>query len=185
MSIFVIVLLRLAWTPAWATEPPPPGYNVHSVREAAGRRFWRGAAPRLETLQFLAADARSRGLAATLIDLRQPASRDDRSGKEGRLSPGDEAALAHTLGLRYASISAMDRSLIGVLRQALRRGDVYLHCMYGVNRTGFATARYARAENLGVDRQGLGERDWRDGDAFQRRLESLPSNAANLLSKFR
>jgi hypothetical protein len=41
--------------------------------------------------------------------------------------------------------------------------------MYGVNRTGFAVARYATAKGLDVGREGLGVRDWRDGAAFEAR----------------
>src|SRR5205085_2012864 len=57
------------------------------------------------------------------------------------------------------------------IEQALRQGDVYMHCMYGVNRTGFATARFARATGEALSHSGLGARDWRQGDAFQARLD--------------
>jgi hypothetical protein len=43
--------------------------------------------------------------------------------------------------------------------------------MYGVNRTGFATARYARSTGAKVPDDGLGKRDWKQGDAFQQRIE--------------
>ncbi|MCX5789860.1 MAG: hypothetical protein NTX64_15360 [Elusimicrobia bacterium] len=163
---------RFLEEPAAAEEKgiPPPGLNVHAVEARAARGcFWRGAAPRLDTLAALAKEAEVRGSGVTLVDLRHPDTADDRSGKDQRLSPSAEAQEAARLGLRYISISALDASLIDVLRTALRRGGVYMHCMYGVNRTGFAAARYSRAEQIRIGRDGLGERDWRDGDAFQSR----------------
>ena len=54
--------------------------------------------------------------------------------------------------------------------EALAEGDVYIHCHYGVNRTGFAVGRYATARDLEVDRAKMGERDWNQGVAFQKRL---------------
>lgn len=150
---------------------PPPGYNVHLVQESQGHRFWRGGGPRRDTLEVLAASARERGVSVTLVDLRHPANADDRSGKQGKLSPQGEAALAQELGLQYLSISALDRKLTPALRKATSKGDVYIHCMYGVNRTGFAVARYARDTGVAVNRTGLGPRDWRQGDAFQARLQ--------------
>src|SRR5438552_2973210 len=86
---------------ATAAPAPPPGFNVHLVRETGSSRFWRGGAPRKDTLGALASAARKRGVSVTLIDLRAPASADDRSGKSGRLAPADEAALAPKLGLQY------------------------------------------------------------------------------------
>jgi hypothetical protein len=149
--------------------PPPPARNVHLVLQAGPHCCWRGAAPRRETLVALAASARRRNVRVTLIDLRRPATADDRSGKDRRLSPAQEAALARRLGLEYRSLSALDGALIPELQAALARGDVYLHCMYGVNRTGFATARFAVAMGLAPTREGLGPRDWRQGEAHERR----------------
>jgi len=154
-----------------AGPKPPPGPNVHLVRESGGRSFWRGGAPREETLRALAASAQERNVPVTLFDLRHPANQDDRSGKDRRLSPEREAALARKLGLRYLSISALDRSLPQKLRASLAEGDVYMHCMYGVNRTGFAAARYGRAAGQKLDRKGLGPHDWEQGDRYQARLE--------------
>jgi hypothetical protein len=151
--------------------PAPPGFNVHLVREIPTGRFWRGGAPRPDTLQALAASAQARKARVTLIDLRSPAHADDLSGKGGRLSPAREAEEARKLGLRYESVSALDRHLLERVQAALEQGDVYLHCMYGVNRTGFAAARYARATGQQIGTEGLGPRDWRQGDRFQERLE--------------
>jgi hypothetical protein len=156
---------------ALAAPKPPPGFNVYLVQEGEAGTFWRGGAPRDVTLKALAAAAKERGLEVTLVDLRHPPTADDQGGKQGRLSPAAEAALVKQLGLRYVSISALDRKFIPTLQQALKRGDVYMHCMYGVNRTGFATARYARATGKPVPRTGLGPRDWRQGDAFEARLK--------------
>jgi hypothetical protein len=156
---------------ARARQEAPPGFNVHRVGEGEAGVFWRGGAPRIETLMALAASARERGVAVSLIDLRHPPTADDRAGRQGRLSPVQEAVLARQLELRYFSVSALDRSLPQVVKKGLAAGDVYMHCMYGVNRTGFATARYARATHQALDRTGLGARDWRQGDAFQARLE--------------
>ena len=155
--------------PAFPAPAPPPGHNVHLVTEAGNSRFWRGGAPRKATLESLAAAARSRGVEVTLVDLRKPATADDRSGGGGRLSPQQEATEARRLGVRYLAISALDRSLTARLQDALRRGDVYMHCMYGVNRTGFATARYARSAGISVSREALGKRDWKQGEAFEAR----------------
>jgi hypothetical protein len=162
------VFLITGGTAARATDSLP-GFNVHLVRNGAKGRFWRGGAPKKETLQALSASARARGVKVTLFDLRSPAMADDRSRKGGRLSPVEEAALAAKLGLRYVAINALNRELPARIREALREGDVYIHCMYGVNRTGFAVARYARAAGVEVSRKGLGARDWKQGTAFQAR----------------
>jgi hypothetical protein len=167
--VLLAAALLVAGAAAGAPQPPP-GFNVHLVHENARGRFWRGGAPRRETLDALAAGARKRGVTVTLVDLRTPPNRDDQSGKGGRLSPKDEAALAQKLGMRYLPLSALDRKLGAQLKEAVARGDVYMHCMYGVNRTGFATARFARAEDLKVSTEGLGRRDWKQGDTFQSQL---------------
>lgn len=158
-----------------AAQPParvaaPPGRNIHLVQETPSGRFWRGAAPGVDTLEALARAAKARGKSATLVDLRTPPSADDRSGKGGRLPPDAEAAQARRLGLRYLAVSALDRKLPERLQQVGRAGDVYIHCMYGVNRTGFAVARFARFTGRPVNRSGLGKRDFAEGDAFQARL---------------
>lgn len=166
-------LLVLATAPglaALAAPAPPPGFNVHLVQEQAPTRFWRGGAPKPETVEALAKAAKARGVTVTFIDLRKPANSDDRSGKGGRLSPTDEEALAKKLGLQYQAVNALDRDLPARLEAAQKRGDVYMHCMYGVNRTGFATARFARSTGAKVPDEGLGKRDWKQGDAFQARV---------------
>jgi len=145
----------------------PPGFNVHRVAAHERGAVWRGGAPRKDTLAALAASAKARWVTVTLIDLRTPPNTDDRSGKAGRLAPKDEAALAAKLGLRYLPVSALSKELPSRIEEAARQGDVYMHCMYGVNRTGFAVARYARATGREVDREGLGKRDWSQGFAFQ------------------
>jgi hypothetical protein len=164
------LMLAPAAAPKAGEIAPPPGYNVHLVREAKGRRFWRGAAPRRDTLEALAASARQRGVPVTLVDLRRPATADDVSGKQSKLSPAGEADAARELGLGYLSLSALDREFATKLWKAVAKGDVYMHCMYGVNRTGFAVARYAYTTGETVDRTGLGPRDWKQGNAFQARL---------------
>lgn len=173
-SFTAAFLTLLITAPCWAERTPPPavpGFNVHTVQEAGGKRFLRGGAPRLDTLAALAKDARVRKTVVTLVDLRHPAKKDDVSGKEGRLAPDVEEAQAKKLGIRYLSVSAMDKGLPQELARLQKSGDIYLHCMYGVNRTGFAVARYARATKLKVDTTGLGKRDMADGEAFQKRLE--------------
>jgi hypothetical protein len=170
-QLILPLILPLFGAPAAATDAvPPPGHNVHLVQESPSGRFWRGGAPGADTLEALARTAKARGKTATLIDLRTPPNRDDQSGKGGRLAPKAEAALAKRLGLRYVAVSALDKALPARLKQAAQSGDVYIHCMYGVNRTGFAVARYARATKQQVDRAGLGKRDYAQGDAFQARL---------------
>jgi hypothetical protein len=169
-SPILLASLLLTAGGALAAPPPPPGFNVHLVRETDSGRFWRGGAPKQETLAALLKSARSRGVDLTLVDLRKPANSDDRSGKGSRLSPAAEEAAAKKQGFRYVAISALDRELPKSLDAALKRGDVYMHCMYGVNRTGFATARYARANGVKVPDKGLGKRDWKQGDAFQLRV---------------
>ncbi len=165
-----LVLAAALAVPVIAAPGTPPGHNVHLVREGERGRFWRGGAPRAETLRALARSARERGVPVTLVDLRVPPTRDDLGGKGGRLSPAAEARLARELGLRYVAVSALDRGLLAKLGRAVEAGDVYLHCMYGVNRTGFAVARWARDTGQSPAREGLGERDWRQGEAFQDRL---------------
>lgn len=166
----LVLLTLLGGASVQAAPAPPPGFNVHLIQETETGRFWRGGAPKNETLAALAKEARSRGVTVTLIDLRKPANRDDKSGKAKRLSPAAEELATRRLGMSYVAISALDRTLPDRLAAALRQGDVYMHCMYGVNRTGFATARYARAKGLKVPDKGLGKRDWKQGDAFQIRL---------------
>jgi hypothetical protein len=171
-SLFLTAAVPVLLLPARAAEPTaPPGFNVHLVHSTARGRFWRGGAPRRDTLAALASSARARGVQVTLVDLRKPANRDDQSGKAGRLSPAGEAKAARELGFHYLSISALDRKLPDRLNEAMARGDIYMHCMYGVNRTGFAAARYARALKVKVPAQGLGKRDWAQGDRFQRSIE--------------
>lgn len=162
--------LPLLAAPLAAAPLPPPGHNVHLVQETPAGRFWRGGAPSAETVEALARTAKARGKSVTLVDLRTPANRDDQSGKDGRLAPKAEAELAKRLGLKYVAVSALDKSLPSRLKEAAQSGDVYIHCMYGVNRTGFAVGRYARATGQQVDRTGLGKRDYNQGDAFQARV---------------
>ena len=160
----------LAWLLALAlplVAEAPPGHNVHSVRELDERVFWRGGGPTRETMLALQARARQKGRPVTLIDLRHPPFNDDFRGTGARLTPAGEKTLSGQLGLRYRAINALDKNLIRVLDEALQAGDVYLHCQYGVNRTGFAVGRYATAHNLKVDRKKLGERDWNQGVRFQ------------------
>jgi hypothetical protein len=166
----VLLLTGALGVAAVAAPAPPPGHNVHLVQEASTGTFWRGGAPKRETIQALADAARSRGRAVTLVDLRKPATRDDLSGKGGRLSPAGEAAAARALGLRYLAVSALDRRLPERLQQALKAGDVYMHCMYGVNRTGYATARYSHATGAKVNTEKLGKRDWSQGIQYQKGL---------------
>ena len=166
-----VAALTLFAPVAQAAPAPPPGFNVHLVQESGGRPVWRGGAPRRDTLDALARSARARGVVLTLIDLRAPANSDDQSGKKGRLAPRSEEALSRKLGVRYVSVSALDRQLPARLQAALKQGDVYMHCMYGVNRTGFAAARYASAARVSTTTAGLGKRDWRQGAAFQATLE--------------
>src|SRR4051812_5970910 len=59
---------------ARAAPPTPAGFNVHLVRETESSRFWRGGAPRPDTLEALAAAAKKRGVSVMLIDLRAPAN---------------------------------------------------------------------------------------------------------------
>ena len=84
-SLLTCTLLALIAGPAAAEEKcvPPPGINVHAVEAKAARGcFWRGAAPRLDTLAALAKEAEGQGSGVTLVDLRRPDTADDRSGKD-------------------------------------------------------------------------------------------------------
>ena len=169
LGILPALILLPVGRPARGAEPSaPPGFNVYLVRQAGGRSFWRGGAPTQATLAALAAAARRRNAPITFIDLRTPPNRDDRSGKGGRLSPTQEQQRVRELGYRYLALSALDPALPARVEAASREGDVYLHCMYGVNRTGFAVGRWAHAVGVSVGRTGLGERDWRQGVAHER-----------------
>lgn len=167
-----VLVLGLLPGSVGAQAAAPPGLNVHLVHTQEGNRLWRGAAPRRDTVEALAGAARAKGRRATFIDLRHPANADDRSGKSNRLSPADEQALCRKSGVDYLAISALDRNLIPRLQEALGRGDVYMHCMYGVNRTGFAAGRYSRSLNLQASRKGAGSRDWRQGEEFETRIQA-------------
>ena len=148
----------------------PPGHIVHLVVKKEQNSFWRGGGPTRETMLALQAGAKEFNHPVTLIDLRHPPFNDDWISHAGRLTPDGEEKMAKELGLRYHSISALDKGLIKLIDEALAEGDVYIHCHYGVNRTGFAVGRYATARDLEVDRTKLGERDWNQGVAFQKRL---------------
>src|SRR5579883_1281975 len=128
---FVFALAgALSVSPVAASSPvPPPGFNVHLVQETKTGRLWRGGAPRKDTLEALAADAKKRHVTVTLFDLRTPANADDKSGKAGRLSPAQEKTLCGKLGLRYEPISALNAKLTDKISQALATGDAYMHCM--------------------------------------------------------
>lgn len=132
--------------------------------------MWRGGAPKKETVDAMLKSAQERGVKLTFIDLRHPPFEDDTSGKGGRLSPKQEEKIAKERGFGYVGINALDKELPAVIEEALQKGDVYIHCMYGVNRTGFASARYAVAKGLKLDREGLGKKDWNDGARFQQNL---------------
>jgi hypothetical protein len=148
----------------------PPGFNVHVIQEKDGNRFYRGGAPRKDTMEALAKSAKARGVTVTLVDLRKRAFKDDTSGKGGRLSPAAEAAMAKKLGMRYVAIDALEKDLPARLARYQKDGDIYMHCMYGVNRTGFATARFCRATGTKTSTEKLGKRDWKQGDAYQKGL---------------
>ena len=167
-SFWATLLVSAVCAAALAQPAPPPGHNVHRVVEQDEHLFWRGGGPTRETMLALQATARQQQRPLTLIDLRHPPFDDDRRGGGGRLSPAGEKRLANQLGLRYRAVSALDKDLIAIIDEALQAGDVYLHCQYGVNRTGFAVARYATARGLKVDRRKLGERDWNQGVRFQK-----------------
>ena len=169
LALPAALALTLGALPAGAANPP--GFNVYVVQKKPGSTFYRGGAPRKDTMQALAKAAKAKGKTVTLVDLRTPPFKDDVSGKGGRLSPTQEAAMAEELGIRYVAINALKKDLPSRLKQFQQRGDVYIHCMYGVNRTGFAVARFARAHKVKVDATRLGKRDVKQGDAFQRRLE--------------
>lgn len=169
MKSLLLTVFLLCGTALYAEAPP--GHNVHTVTKTdAGTMFWRGGGVRKDTLQALQARAKETGRPVTLIDLRHPPFDDDLKGGGGRLAPAAEEKTARELGLRYRSISALDKGLVPVIDEALKKGDVYIHCMYGVNRTGFAVGRYATARNLKVERTKLGERDWKQGVDFQRNM---------------
>lgn len=148
-----------------------PGINVHLVRTTQTGRFWRGSAPLPETLEALAASAHRRHTSVTVIDLRYPVRKMDEVIQNGRLRPWDEVPVCQKLGLRYLTFSEFRPDLPAQIAKALAQGDVYLHCMYGKNRTGFAVARYACANNLVLNYDGLGEGDVIGGVAFQRKMK--------------
>jgi hypothetical protein len=160
-----LAVLLLAAAPAGAD---PPGFNVHEVTTVHGHTMWRGGAPTPETMKALAKAAKTDG-AVTIFDLRHPDNSDDNSGKGGRLSPSGEAKMAQQYGLRYVSVSALGKNLPEQIDAALKKGDVYIHCMYGVNRTGFACGRLATRDHLTIERKGIGARDYDQGAAFEKK----------------
>lgn len=168
LTVVPALLAALLALPAAAN---PPGFNVYVVQKKPGSTFYRGGAPRKDTMEALAKAARAKGKAVTLVDLRTPPFKDDMSGKGGRLSPAQEEAMAKKLGIRYVAVNALKKDLPAQLKRFQQSGDVYIHCMYGVNRTGFAVARYARAEKVKYDPERLGKRDIKQGDDFQKRLD--------------
>jgi hypothetical protein len=173
-SLFLLFLLT---APVLAETPGStlPGHNIHLVIDEHGHHFWRGGSPKLETLKALQTSASLRHTSVTLIDLRHPSTSDDLTGKEGRLAPADEAKAAKRLGFHYRSISSLDPALVPVIDDALRRGDVYIHCMYGVNRTGIALGRYCVAHQEKLDRNGTEPRDFKHGEHLQQQLEAQPA----------
>lgn len=145
----------------------PPGFNVHFVCSYGWGKMWRGGAPTAQTLAWLGRHARQHNLTLTLIDLRAPASSDDVSGKGKRFTPTQEKLWARREHHAYYSMSALDAKLLPTLEQARRKGDVYIHCMYGVNRTGFAIGRFTVSTGAAIDKSGLGARDIKQGVDFQ------------------
>lgn len=166
-------------SPSYA-DPLPPAPNVHGVSRVSNRDnpeltayFWRGGAPTVSTLAWFIDRRIQTDIVPTFIDLRRPPTTDDRSGKGGRLSPSEEKLLVERFGFRYVSISAMDKNLISVITKALAEGDVYMHCMYGVNRVAYALGRWAEAGHSVGWRKGFrkDQRDWNQGVKFQKTLQ--------------
>src|SRR3569833_3555265 len=96
-SVVLLAVPAVAAPPTASHAKAPPGFNVHLVEQKGGNRFWRGGAPRQDTVEALASSARERHVTVTFVDLRTPPNRDDRSGKQGRVSPAEESAAASKL----------------------------------------------------------------------------------------
>ena len=145
----------------------PVGHNVFKVLEVDGSILWRGGAPTINTILELAEFSKKHNRIVTLIDLRKPERAYDLSGDNGGLTSLKERNLSESKGLNYLRISALDPSFCEVVTDKLKEGDVYLHCMYGVNRTGFAVGRLSINQGAKFDIDGLGKRDVRSGENFE------------------
>ncbi|GEM_PF-6931894 len=145
----------------------PTAHNVYKVLEGDRSILWRGGAPTKETILELAEFSKKHNRSVTLIDLRKPERDYDRSGDNGGLTIHEEKNLSESNGLNYLRISALDSKFCEVLGEKLKEGDVYLHCMYGVNRTGFAIGRFSIDQGAEYDIEGLGKRDVRSGEKFE------------------
>lgn len=145
----------------------PTGHNVFKVLETDRSILWRGGAPSKETILELAEFSKKYNRSVTLIDLRKPERAYDLSGDNGGLTSVEEKNLSERNGLNYLRISALDPSFCEVVIDKLKAGDVYLHCMYGVNRTGFAIGRLSIDQGAEFDIEGLGKRDVRSGENFE------------------
>ena len=140
---------------------------MYKVLEGDRSILWRGGAPTKETILELAEFSKKHNRSVTLIDLRKPERDYDRSGDNGGLTIHEEKNLSESNGLNYLRISALDSKFCEVLGEKLKEGDVYLHCMYGVNRTGFAIGRFSIDQGAEYDIEGLGKRDVRSGEKFE------------------
>lgn len=157
-------------------KPPPrdsvldfnlKGHNVYKVLESPNSILWRGGAPTNETISDLAEFSKKHNRKVTLIDLRKPERAYDLSGDNGGLTSYEEKNLSKSNGLNYLRISALDPAFCDIVTEKLKGGDVYLHCMYGVNRTGFAIGRLSIDQGATFDTEGLGKRDVRSGENFE------------------
>ena len=148
------------------------GHNVHLVAQGPGTLLFRGGAPTPDTLKWLQTLARQRGVPLTLVDLRTPPRPYDRNHENGRLSPEREKNLLAQGGNRYVPLSALDKKFTNAMGALTSQpGIVYFHCQYGVNRTGFALGRLVVDTGLKLDRTGVGERDFNQGVAFEKKLK--------------
>ncbi len=183
--VLFLLLATVVGGPAWAVDPGQtpaavrplsqetlgiPGHNVHVVSASEGYLFLRGAAPTTQTMSWLLEVAKKTGLPLTMVDLRVPVRDYDKNGEGGRLSPATEKGLTEKAGHTYVPRSALAKTfgedLAAIAAQP--RGIVYLHCQYGVNRTGFAIGRLHKLTGMDFDRTGLGDRDFKQGVAYQK-----------------
>lgn len=146
-----------------------PGYNIHIVEHSPGKLVLRGGAPTKGTMDWLNRVAKENNLPLTVVDLRTPARPYDLNKEGGRLTPTEEKSHLLALGHQYAPMSALGKTFGHDLNNIVgKEGIVYIHCQYGVNRTGFAIGRLSKLTGKQFDRTGLGDRDFKQGVNYQK-----------------
>lgn len=149
---------------------PLPGHNIHLISEHSGNFFIRGGAPTIETLDAIFRQSNAYQKKVFVIDLRNPPRNYDLRPEGERLIPSALKAEVIVRGGEYITLSSFKKDLPQIIDSLVRKGDVYIGCHYGFNRTGYVMGRLKEFGFEVIDKSGLGNRDFEQGIKFQRSL---------------